>query len=523
MSLKQWIATASAANNFHITTNWSPSGDPSSNDDLYFGTNSISCNMTSTGTASCIIFASYSGTFSITSNLTLTGNSGKTFSYSPYMNFGASTGTIILANNFNLLSNGSTPSIATQLLSSTASFLDNWNQNANWTNSGTSTTFNGSVTYSQLSGILNVAGGGSYLYGNLSTLQIRGGVLTGNAYIGLPNIYINPIISVTLTGPLSFIVPSNPTISYSGTGLVNVSGALNINNATFNTNGITWSTISTNNSATWSLASNLQTSGVVTITNNTIVSVNGSYSMYFTGISSGSGAFLSSTQSSLYLIGGNTSFNGAPGIALNTYLQGNNNISLLTFGGNSTLTYLSGGCTISTLYVCREFYTPGSATLNLNGTSYIGTIAIGQKTATSSYITLTSPLNATTITYGDSGTLYPYGTFTGSYGFTTQILSNNMNTAVLQLNTGVNYLITGTISNILSSNTTRAIIQSLITGTKATLTLLNGAKCNLGYQNAIDIDSSAGRTINSFNGTFSNTLNWKSFNDLSTVSYTNQS
>jgi len=66
------------------------------------------------------------------------------------------------------------------------------------------------------------------------------------------------------------------------------------------------------------------------------------------------------------------------------------------------------------------------------------------------------------------------------------------------------------------------LIKSTLAGTQSTLILQNGARCNLGYVNATDINSSGGRTIQSFNGVLSNTINWNVFNDINTISYTNQ-
>jgi hypothetical protein len=52
-------------------------------------------------------------------------------------------------------------------------------------------------------------------------------------------------------------------------------------------------------------------------------------------------------------------------------------------------------------------------------------------------------------------------------------------------------------------------LRSTIVGSQAIFTLDNGSNINVGFLNATDIDSSLGRTIYSYRGVFTNTLNWQ--------------
>jgi hypothetical protein len=52
-------------------------------------------------------------------------------------------------------------------------------------------------------------------------------------------------------------------------------------------------------------------------------------------------------------------------------------------------------------------------------------------------------------------------------------------------------------------------LRSSSVGTRAIFTLLQGSNINIGFLNATDIDSSLGRTIYSYRGVFTNTLNWQ--------------
>ena len=44
MATKTWLGTAAAPNDWTHPDNWSPSGVPANNDDVYFEDNSVSCN-----------------------------------------------------------------------------------------------------------------------------------------------------------------------------------------------------------------------------------------------------------------------------------------------------------------------------------------------------------------------------------------------------------------------------------------------------------------------------------------------
>lgn len=59
-----------------------------------------------------------------------------------------------------------------------------------------------------------------------------------------------------------------------------------------------------------------------------------------------------------------------------------------------------------------------------------------------------------------------------------------------------------------ATNAFRVLLRSTTGGSQAIFTLDNGATIDVGFVNATDINSSLGRTIYSYKGVFSNTLNW---------------
>lgn len=171
---------------------------------------------------------------------------------------------------------------------------------------------------------------------------------------------------------------------------------------------------------------------------------------------------------------------------------------------NGTLTYTAGNVvtTGSTLYV------GANCILNTNGIFWNSINTSGAIT-----LTLTSPLNANTITPNNTSQV-----FAGTAGWTTGTL--NMNNQVgqsISLTTGNTYTITNSITSTGSTSASHNTIKSATPGAKATLILQQGATCDIGFVNATDIDSSLGRTFWSYKGVLSNTNNWNLLNTNNTT------
>ncbi|MBP9759011.1 hypothetical protein KBD45_04915 [Candidatus Dojkabacteria bacterium] len=119
--------------------------------------------------------------------------------------------------------------------------------------------------------------------------------------------------------------------------------------------------------------------------------------------------------------------------------------------------------------------------------------------ANSPTITLVSSLTTNTIS------LVAGATFTTN-GFTTGSL--NMGTGTLTLPVGVNFTVTNSMNSLVSTLAVKALIRSSTPGVQATFNLQNGATQDNGYLSATDIDSSGGRSIWTYKGILSNTINW---------------
>lgn len=112
-----------------------------------------------------------------------------------------------------------------------------------------------------------------------------------------------------------------------------------------------------------------------------------------------------------------------------------------------------------------------------------------------------------TLTIQNSSTTFAgtNGTF-DTYGFVLGTDATALRTTTL-LSTKT-YRVRQSFTSTQPTNAFRVLLRSTTGGSQAIFTVDNGATINVGFVNATDIDSSLGRTIYSYNGVFSNTLNW---------------
>lgn len=88
-----------------------------------------------------------------------------------------------------------------------------------------------------------------------------------------------------------------------------------------------------------------------------------------------------------------------------------------------------------------------------------------------------------------------------------------MGTGALGLTTGNTYSVTNSMLSNQSTLAAKASIVSLTSGVKAIFNLGQGATQDNGYLSATDIDSSGGRSIWTYKGILTRTINW---NQMST-------
>lgn len=186
----------------------------------------------------------------------------------------------------------------------------------------------------------------------------------------------------------------------------------------------------------------------------------------------------------------------------------------LTFDGNVTLgaalTYNTGTMTYTSGTITTTGNTitcAASTTWNTNGITFVNINFSGTGTTQ----TINSLLSCSgTLTLPSTGAI----TFAGTTGFTTATLDcgGTANTVTVTLANTVTYTITASFTAFSSRVGSIILFTSDHATNKAILTLNAGATCSV-LANATRIDSSAGRTINTFHGTLTSTTNWFSYTD----------
>jgi hypothetical protein len=222
--------------------------------------------------------------------------------------------------------------------------------------------------------------------------------------------------------------------------------------------------------------------------------------------------------------GGTWSTTGINGVITNNLIiNGSVTISGTVYHKNGTLSYDSSGgpytvtTTGSTLGVSSISGPAGTNTsiLDTNGINW-NNVSF-PSTATPRTLTINSQLSILGTLTTSNGDV----TFNGTSGFSCATFDDSVGTSArtISFKESVTYTIT---SSLLASNSrvgSITLFTSAHASTKAILTLVNPADCNV-LANFTRIDASGGRTINTFNGTVTNCTNIRSFNDLQTVTST---
>ena len=301
----------------------------------------------------------------------------------------------------------------------------------------------------------------------------------------------------------------------SGSLVINASGTLKSNGKVVNSNftfGGTSQTYTIGGGNNWIVSGTLVFSGTTGITINTTTSeqveARGSFTPTTTTIGtvtllfSGTGTINSATG----VIGINIVINTSGTITFNNTQIYFGNITFTTTAGTinagtgtvylkvSGVTLNAPLCTFYNLQINPSSI--GNFTVNNNNTLAVSNIF----SITNSFATYTV-------------------TFAGTNGFSTNTLQGLNSLSNLVLTYGNTYTITNAFTYLYQTTAGNTpTVKSSSTGNKVVLTLNQGATCQLGYVNFTDVDASNGRTITTFDGTLSNTLNILSFTDITTIS-----
>jgi len=337
------------------------------------------------------------------------------------------------------------------------------------------------------------------------------------------NLYGSSLIlgsGMTLTGAFN-IVANNPNVTLKSNGKTcNVtlvfSNAVTGGTITFSDAWTSSATLqfavgansTVNITSTLTSTSLLQPQGVALFFSGGTIKLSGGFTL---------GAGTSPVGTTVINVTGTTTVTGSGGAYLGTPFVINAGAGIVTFPNagifgyastTNTFTYTSGVVVTSgnTLYL-------GPSTLNTNGINWDAIIASYTGGGT---INLTSPLNANSLLLSFG----PY-TFGGTSGFniknlsTTGAIGGGGTTHTLAA--GVNYTITSAFTSTNGTSANREAFKSSVSGTKAILTLAQGATCDLSFVNATDIDSSQGRTIWTYKGVLTGTTNWNLLNTNNTT------
>jgi len=375
-----------------------------------------------------------------------------------------------------------------------------------WTALNSSATINNNFTINTPFGTLTITGnvyktGNTFTYiaGNIS--DTFGAVITGNATTC-------NVSGVTWT---KFLVGGTTTLT-SNINAVTFGTALN-NNITFTLGGNTLnfthlelgSTNTTTLPTNWiaqnvelvNIANGVLNGNSITITGNFTQSANGAYSGTTTftyavpALSTGTWSNTGNgrLQNNLTInSAGTINFNGGHiGAGIFTYTAGTFNCQIGSTLYNSVLGTIFNGAGITWYNVV--FGLPSGLG---GGTSVIlntQLICIG---------TLTLNLSQTAFS-GTDGTFDTYDFVLGSDA------SALRTTTLVSAKT---YRVRQSFTCTQSTDAFRILLKSSIGGSQAIFTLDSGATIDVGFVNATDINSSLGRTIYSYDGVLTNTLNW---------------
>jgi hypothetical protein len=196
-----------------------------------------------------------------------------------------------------------------------------------------------------------------------------------------------------------------------------------------------------------------------------------------------------------------------------SYYYLRNNLTINTTGSftitgfnDSTMNYYTGKIT----YISGTVIQP--TTLNILGSTTFDTSGMtwNKLNIREGTMTLSSSLNATTMSLGVNLSPNNQTTFTGSAGFNTKVLSINNNNyfSFIDLTPGITYNVS---NNFISSGSNQITFRASSSAFRPYFNLALTGSQNVSYTNATNIDSSGGQTIFSLGGTLINSINWSNY------------
>lgn len=327
------------------------------------------------------------------------------------------------------------------------------------------TTLNGSFTL-YTGGLYS----GGTLSGTFSGIVFNSkGTWSGATTITKP-LTINTADTLAISGT----VATNGTFTYTS-GNVDAKNGTFSRSGTFNPTGINWGNITITGNTT--LTADCNMTGTLTVTAGPL---NGSYN---------------------YNVGGGFSYTGTGALtgASSILLNGKGTISVTNSAGS-----ISAPLTINT----TDTITIGT-NFRINNCPF--TFTAGKIRSTGSIFETAG--TASTININATGfNLDTYlgnvsQTFGGTEGFTMQTFSSPTAGKTFVFKAGKTYTINKEIS-ITGTAASHTLLKSDTPGTKAIVTVSQGATEDLGFCDATDIDSSLGKTVLTYKGNRSNTSNW---------------
>ena len=377
-----------------------------------------------------------------------------------------------------------------------------------------------------------------------SSLIVYAGTGTWSALNNNSVIYNHFTINTLGTLTISGIVYNDGFFIYTAGTIIDTAGTVAVSAGKLDVSGVTWNKLLVNSTTTLISDINAVTFGTFGV--NPITFILAGNTINYTHLELGNNS-TTSLPFDLVCQDIELSTNGAP--FLNNYsitingniLQSGNGFyrgtTYFDYTGTGTWTltganaYFSNSFTINTAgtltfisanigggiftYTAGTVITTGS-TLNIraNGTTMNhGNIVWDDVTITTpgvNTLTLNNQLVALgTLTLGIS-----INTFAGTDGtFDTYILVLRTDLGVSPRTTTLvstkTYRVRQSLVCTLATDAFRVLIKSSIASSQAIFTVDQGATIDVGFVNATDIDSSLGKTIYSYKGTFTNTLNWK--------------
>jgi len=354
---------------------------------------------------------------------------------------------------------------------------------------GSDIIINGNLSYTSISD----SGAGTALFKFAGT-----GTWTSVGFLR-NNVSINTAGTLTLSGNIYYY---GGTITYVAGTIVNTGSTLNVGvTTTLNTSGMTWNNVQPAGNTTLTLSSDLNVGGNLSLPTQVTFTING-FNVNLKGnlnLSNGSGTAGLLTGTTVIKFNGTSPQTWSSPSVTNTVTNNLIFLNDVTISGqvyfrSGTITYTSGTITTtgSTLQLLA-----GALTLNTVGMVWNNVVCNGTTTRT---LSSTLTCNSLSIINGNN-------TFAGSGGFICGTLT--MSTFTLTLPPSVVNTITISMVSLTATLASKALINcSTIGGAKAILNLAPGATQDNGYVSATDIDSSGGRSIWTYKGVLTRTINW---------------